>query len=212
MNRILGYTMNSIYRAVSLLSLLALTSCTPHIQSTELKTDDQSLASKAIVLTKVYAPNHNLIALTDAFQVENYWEKLDNDTKPENRIHYNLSESFWTRGLGSPSVSAHMVEPGTYVLKDMRFKTGNINYTIKMDPMNPTTFKVAAGEVVYIGDLKVNVDDTNKTLELEDKYDEAALAFKSEMPGLNKPVIKRLMQSKNIGQNIVQETKNKLVN
>ncbi len=194
--------MKSLYRAAPLLSLLVLTSCTPNIQSTELKTDDQSLASKAIVLTKVYAPNHNLIALTDAFQVENYWEKLDNDSKPENRIRYDFSESIWTRGFGSPTVSAHMVEPGTYVLKDMRFQTGNVNYSIRMDPMSPTTFKVAAGEVVYIGDLKVNVGWTDATLELEDKYDEAVKTFKTEMPNLNKLVEKRLMQSVDLGHDI----------
>jgi hypothetical protein len=194
--------MNTMLRVLPLLCLMALTGCLTNIQSTEIKADDKSLNSKAIVLTKAYAPTNSIFAFTDAFHVVNYWERVDQDTKPEDRIHYDLSESFWTRGFGSPTVSAHMVEPGTYVLKDMRFQTGNVNYSIKMDPMNPTTFKVAAGEVVYIGDLKVNAGWTDATLELEDNYDDAVKAFKTEMPNLNKPVEKRLLQSVDLGHAI----------
>ena len=96
--------MKSLSLILPLVNVLILSGCAPttHIQSSELQTDAQSLNKKAIVLTKLYAPDTFPLAINKKRLVKNTWERVDG-SNPENRIRYDFSKEGFFSGCGSAS-------------------------------------------------------------------------------------------------------------
>lgn len=96
--------------------------------------------------------------------------------------------------------SIFMVEPGTYVVEDISYAVGDTTYSSTLDGLNPGDerfiyggFSVKPGEIVYLGDLDINLRDQKQVkIGVVDNYDEAVKMFHKKHPDLaSKPVNKK---------------------
>lgn len=180
---------------LSIFGLFALSGCVPGIESSEVQLDQQSLKNKAIVITKIYSPNNETLAFSDSKHVRTEWERMGESVKGQNRIKYDLSAQGLFPGWNASSLHAHMIEPGTYRLNSIRYTVGKTTFSQRADTLGRTTFTANAGEVLYIGTIKIDAYSDAGTLEIEDDYNEAVKYAKEHLPQLNKPVEKRMMQN-----------------
>jgi hypothetical protein len=180
------------FKIALILLTIILGGCGPTLQSTDIKTDKNSLDSKAIVITRIHAPFTNIFGSQTDYKVNSTWEKIDSNKSSADKIRYNLGREGFFSAYNTNAMHDHMIEPGTYFLKVMTYQSGNIHYTITL-PRSEMIFMAKAGEVVYIGDLKVENFDNVLSLKVEDNYEDAVKHFKEARPEINKPIQKRIL-------------------
>lgn len=186
--------MNLITKILPILALFTLTSCAPNLQSSDIKTDKNSLDSKAIVITRIHAPYTTFFGNTTDNRVNSIWERFDRTKTDENKINYDLSRTGIFSEYNTFAMHDHMIEPGTYFLKKMTFQRGNAHYTITLPTDTLMLFKAKAGEVLYIGDLQIIESGRKASVVIKDHYDDAVKYFKESKPEINKPIQKKLVR------------------
>jgi hypothetical protein len=181
--------MKSWATILSAIGLIILTGCASTLPSMEVQQDEKSLKEKAVVVIGARAPYTNLWGPTVA-NVSSVWVSKDGSQR---------EYQFTTPGIFSQyrpnSAHEYMIEPGTYELKNLTFKTRDTANTLTFARPSNITFTAQAGDLVYVGDVEVTGTDNNDyALKLADKYEEAAQHVKETLPKLRKPLEKRLIQ------------------
>jgi hypothetical protein len=189
--------MNLYIKILPILCLFILTGCAPNLQSSEIKADKISQENMAIVITRIYAPYKNYYGRIADTKVSSIWERYEPTQTAEHKIHYNLSQSRQVSDFDAFGMHDHMIEPGTYFFKKLTFERDfthtTMFYTITSPPDQAVVFHANAGEVVYIGDIKVTESNGSATVMVEDHYDDAVKYFKENRPEIHKPIQKRLV-------------------
>jgi hypothetical protein len=185
--------MNLAIKFLPVLALFMLTACGPNLQSSDIKSDKNSLDNKAIVITRIHAPYTTFFGNKTDNQVNSIWERLDKTRTAEEKINYDLSRTGLFSEYNTFAIHDHMIEPGVYFLKRMTFKRGNTHFTITLPHDTLMFFKAKAGEVIYIGDLQIVENGRRASVVINDHYNDAVKYFKENRPEINKPIQKRLV-------------------
>lgn len=99
-----------------------------------------------------------------------------------------------------------MVDPGEYVLENLKYVCGNVTYVSTLNALVPSPngekyvygkFYVAPGEIVYLGNINVSFANKQSILLIEDKYEEAAKYLISKYPSFRLENIKKRFMSVN---------------
>lgn len=103
------------------------------------------------------------------------------------------------RGLFGGPYYVLMIDPGVYVLESMHYTLGDTSYFSTVDGLNPGRedfayggFVVKSGEIVYLGDINVNMSDsTSNMLKVYDEFPKAEHYFRKQYPELSHYPIKK---------------------
>lgn len=78
--------MNLAISFLPVLALFMLTACGPTLQSSEIKSDKNSLNNKAIVVTRIHAPYTNFFGSKTDNRVNSIWEQFDPTKTAEKKL------------------------------------------------------------------------------------------------------------------------------
>lgn len=104
------------------------------------------------------------------------------------------------------SIEAYVIQPGTYLLKTIKFPVGGQKLFapeeyVQHHTDTNITFNVSGGEVVYLGNLVFNninclsysEDIVKRIMELKDDYEQVQLSIEKQYPKLSNKLKKRLI-------------------
>ena len=185
-----GIKMNSWFKALPILGLITLSGCSSGFHSSELEMNDRSLAEKAIVVARIHAPHTNMVLGETDSVVCSVWQNTDNS-----ELKYNFYVPGALSYFQPADLQEHMIVPGTYALKSMRYKIYGTEYDLSFSKNTKITFTAKPGEVVYLGDIEiVNPKGGEYSLKVADNFEAAEKQLKRDLPGLNKPMETRLVK------------------
>lgn len=104
-----------------------------------------------------------------------------------NKFFSNINTSFLDSFLGVPEYRVFFLEPGLYDLSDIYFHTQDYEYRNKKPLRNIALFSVAAGDVVYLGDIMFEIPKSKKILDglnIQDNYEVVSQYVKEKYPEL----------------------------
>lgn len=176
-------------KSLTALIVFILAGCSGGFQSSDVENSPAALTDKAIVVATIHAPHQNLVLGETDSAVSSVWQNTDN---PEIKYRFKGSgifSSYWQPA----NLQEHMVIPGTYRLTSMTYKINGTEYKLSFSTHTNVTFTANAGEIVYAGDLQVlNAAGGDYSLKVSDHCAEAEKQILQDLPGLGKPVTKRL--------------------
>lgn len=176
-------------------SIFLLMGCTTKYMDESIYEDKFLQKKSAIVIIRMLYPG-TLWGFSNRFPVLTYWTKMDNDDRVQKVEYCFNSQTLFS----APALKAYMVEPGYYILDKIEFSDTRVRYFSMVPGWDPhkkvplyASFEVKAGEVVYLGDVKIEPYRNRFDIKISDEFMSAQAFFKSEYPTITTPVIKRLI-------------------
>lgn len=192
----------------SLLLLTTLTGCFGrHYADAKVKELQFVQGNKAIIITRAA---HSYKGLIFNGEVDAAYEFAKADSNyPDLKTRYSYrppSGDMQLFGLGGKQYDFLMVDPGTYVLENISYTMGDTKYFSILDGLNPGTehftyggFTVKAGEIVYLGNMDIDLNVRNNTSHITtgDDYDNAVKAFLKKHPEFSThPIRKKFLETR----------------